>query len=254
MTTSSVVLAGPPGDCCFKGVKHSGTAAGKTIEIAGVPTYISEPPANQDGQQKNIILFYADIYGPFFLNNQLLQDYFAEHGYLVLGIDYFLGDPVHAHSQEADFDRQAWMDKSRANAAKVAPKWLESVREIYGAEAKYSAVGYCFGGPFVLGLATTDILVAGAFAHPAFLNEDHFKKVTKPLLLSCAEIDHTFPTKSRIRAEELLVAAKATYHIQVFSGVSHGFAVRGDPDIENERWAKEESARGIVGWFNRFSS
>lgn len=28
---------------------------------------------------------------------------------------------------------------------------------------------------------------------------------------------------------------KATYHVQLFSGVSHGFATRGDPNVENSR-------------------
>jgi len=70
--------------------------------------------------------------------------------------------------------------------------------------------------------------------------------------MSCAETDHTFPLESRRRAEDLLVASKAVYHIQVFSGVAHGFANRGNAEVENERWAKEESARVIIAWFNRF--
>jgi hypothetical protein len=80
-STSSSTLAGPPGDCCFTGVKHSGTPAGKTVSIANVPTYISNPPnATASTDPKKIILFLADVYGPFFLNNQLLQDYFADRG------------------------------------------------------------------------------------------------------------------------------------------------------------------------------
>lgn len=92
------------------------------------------------------------------------------------------------------------------------------------------------------------------------------------LLLGFSETDFTFPLESRRRAEDLLIAAKAKYHIQVFSGVSHGFAVRGNPDVEQERecicsfvpsivnltviqgWAKEESARGVISWFNRFTA
>lgn len=79
MSSNSAVLAGPPGDCCFSGVKHSGEPTGRTIDIGGLSTYITEP---KSGQAKGIILFFADIYGPFYLNNQLLQDYFAENGEL----------------------------------------------------------------------------------------------------------------------------------------------------------------------------
>jgi dienelactone hydrolase len=49
------------------------------------------------------------------------------------------------------------------------------------------------------------------------------------------ETDSTFSLPARRRAEDILIAAKATYHIQVFSGVAHGFAVRGDPENENDR-------------------
>ena len=48
------------------------------------------------------------------------------------------------------------------------------------------------------------------------------------------EIDPTFPLDKRRRAEDILVQKKAIYHFQVFSGVSHGFAVRGNPEVENE--------------------
>ena len=49
------------------------------------------------------------------------------------------------------------------------------------------------------------------------------------------ETDHTFPKESRRRAEDILEEVKATYHVQIFSGVTHGFGTRGDPDVENSR-------------------
>ena len=39
--------------------------------------------------------------------------------------------------------------------------------------------GYCFGAPFVLDLAAEGSIVAGAIAHPAFLEESHFEKITR---------------------------------------------------------------------------
>jgi len=53
--------------------------------------------------------------------------------------------------------------------------------------------------------------------------------------LALTETDHTFPLPARRRAEDLLIEAKAQYHIQVFSGVAHGFALRGDPNIPDTR-------------------
>ncbi|KAJ7666992.1 Alpha/Beta hydrolase protein [Mycena polygramma] len=198
------------GTDCFTGFKHFGDAVGKTVTIADVLTYISEPPAD------------------------LVQDYFASHGFLVLGLDYMRGDPWDAHPDEG-FDRDTWIAMARVRAQEVTPKWLEAVRQQYGTNSKYCAVGYCFGGPFVMNLAGTDDIVAAAFAHPGFLTEDQFKNLKKPLFLSCAESDFTFPVEFRRRAEDILVEVKAQYQIQVFSGVKHGFAVRGDPESPDGR-------------------
>jgi hypothetical protein len=86
-TQSSTVLAGPPGgDCCVKGIKHFGEPSGETITIAGIQTYISKPPpppkdsTSSSHVDKKIILYFADVFGPFYINAQLLQDYYASHG------------------------------------------------------------------------------------------------------------------------------------------------------------------------------
>jgi dienelactone hydrolase len=55
------------------------------------------------------------------------------------------------------------------------------------------------------------------------------------LTTTSVETDHTFPKESRRRAEDLLEEVKATYHVQIFSGVAHGFGTRGDPAVENSR-------------------
>ena len=64
-------------DDCFKTVAHSGTPVGHTETIAGVPTYVSEPPGPA---QNKILLFFADVFGPFYINSQLVQDWFASNG------------------------------------------------------------------------------------------------------------------------------------------------------------------------------
>jgi len=244
-------LALAPGEDCFRAVQHSGDPQGTIETIAGVETYIATPRQSQN--PKGIIIFYADVYGPMYINNKLIQDYFAEQGFLVLGLDYFFGDPIYIHNDDTGFDRGAWMDKSKANARKHEPEWFKAIQERYGRELTYSAVGYCFGAPFVCEALAVEKVSAGAIVHPAFLNESHFQNVKAPLLLSCAEIDHTFPLEFRRRAEDILIDIKNNYHFQVFAGVKHGFAIRGDPNVENERWAKEESARGIAVWFERWS-
>lgn len=50
----------------------------------------------------------------------------------MLGVDYFLGDPVQNHDGEQGFDRPAWFAKARVNAADVLPGWVDGVRQKYG--------------------------------------------------------------------------------------------------------------------------
>ncbi|TEB21715.1 alpha/beta-hydrolase [Coprinellus micaceus] len=252
---SSPVLAGPIGPDCITGVTYEGREVGTNVTIAGVPTYLSIPsPEPEEGTPKKVILFFSDVYSAFHVNNMLLQDWFASQGFYVAGLDYFFGDPIQAHDGEPGFNQAAWLAKSQRQAEEALPKWLEAVRETYGRDAKYGAVGYCFGGPYALRIAATEDVVASAFAHPAFLTESDFAKITKPLLLSCAETDSTFPRTSLYRATDILAQNKKQYHVQVFSGVSHGFATRADPNDPNAVWAKEQSARGVVEWFNRFGN
>ena len=149
MSTASPVIAGPITDHCAQGVKHTGEPVGRVETIAGVETYISDPPAGTPGPKK-VLLYFADIFSPLFINAKLLQDYFASHGvyrsviaqcldrltgwigFHVLGLDYFFGDPIQNHSDEPDFDRAAWFTKVRGLAKEATPKWTEAVRKIYG--------------------------------------------------------------------------------------------------------------------------
>lgn len=81
-------VAKPSGACCLKGSLHDGEPRGSYESIAGVQTYISKPdPSKANG---NILLYFPDVYG-FFTNGMLIMDGFADAGYFVLGLDYFMG-------------------------------------------------------------------------------------------------------------------------------------------------------------------
>ncbi|KAI0721211.1 Alpha/Beta hydrolase protein [Fomitopsis betulina] len=237
-------IARAPGDCCIKTVEHSGTARGTTEKIAGIDTYVARPA--ELGEKRKVILFFADVYGPFFLNSQLIMDYWASNGYLVLALDYFEGDPVQNYLHKVGENYRIEFDfvpGKMIRAKQITPDWVEAVREQYG---------YCFGAPFVMESVAKDWVTAGAFGHPAVLRDHHFRDMKKPLLLSCAEVDHTFPLEFRRRAEDIMIEIKATYHIQVFSGVTHGFSLRGNVKDPIAKWAKEQSASTIMSWFDNF--
>lgn len=65
-----------------------------------------------------------------------------------------------------------------------------------------------------------------------------------------AETDNIFPTEKRRESEDILVGIKATYQINLFSGVEHGFAVRGDISKKHIKFAKEQAFFQAVAWFD----
>ncbi|KAI0445245.1 Alpha/Beta hydrolase protein [Xylaria telfairii] len=236
---SDKYLAKPSGQCCLKGTIHEGEARGRWETIEGVETYISTPPEGKGNG--NILLYFPDVWG-MFLNSLLVMDSFADAGYLTLGLDYFRGDPVWKHrkdrhdNSDPSFDYEAWKEKHIAFADMAVPIWVKAVSAQYGGpNTKFACVGYCFGAPYVCKELAGKTVTAGAFAHPAFLQEHHFRNIERPLFLSCSEIDHTFDVPSRRRAIDILRKEKRVYHFQLFSGVEHGFALRGNPNNPYQR-------------------
>lgn len=160
-------LAKPSGLCCLKGSLHSGQPRGSWSEYAGVETYVVEP---RKGGKSNghALLYFADVrrspesakqaleltclflqvWG-MFDNGLLVMDSFADAGYLVLGLDYFRGDPVWKHRKnrhdkttDPGFDYEAWKAKHTAFADVAVPKWFEAVKEQYGkAGRQWACVG-----------------------------------------------------------------------------------------------------------------
>jgi dienelactone hydrolase len=65
------------------------------------------------------------------------------------------------------------------------PRWIKAVVEQYKDDkAKIACVGYCFGAPYVCNELANDTVTVGAFAHPAFLKEHHFRDIKSKLRLT----------------------------------------------------------------------
>ncbi len=75
----------PMGDCCVKGMKHEGEPVGRIESIAGIETYISDPPVGTTGRRR-LSSTSQTCTAPFYINAKLLQDHFASHGTLHISV------------------------------------------------------------------------------------------------------------------------------------------------------------------------
>ena len=61
-----------------------------------------------------------------------------------------------------------------------------------------------------------------------------------------------FPTQKRHESEEILDKLDVPYQINMFSGVEHGFAVRGDLSKATNKFAKEQAFCQALAFFNQY--
>ncbi|KIV94431.1 hypothetical protein PV10_02198 [Exophiala mesophila] len=247
------VLAGPASLCCLSGSIHSGESKGKVEQIEGVDTYVVEPDTKT--ANGHVLLFFPDAFG-LHINSFLMMDAFAARGFLTLGVDYFLGDPVWKYSKtplnDPNFNFPAWKDKHYSKSEEVGAKWVKSVQAKYGkaGAVKFACIGYCWGARFVCGqLSKGGICKVGAIAHPSFMSESHLYGVDEPLFFSVPNTDQLFLPESRSRAIEIMTKRSKRFNMQIFSDVGHGFASRAFLSDPYEKWAKEQSFKSFVEWF-----
>lgn len=240
-----------PGECCAVGVKHDGTPTGKDIKIADgtIAAYIAEASAEK-AHAGTAIVFIPDIWG-IWQNSKLIADQLAANGYTTLIPDIFSGDTF-----SREFDVLKWIQegtdgKTPHTVEAVDPiivAGIRALKETYGA-SKIGAVGYCFGAKYVIRHYHNGIDV-GYVAHPSFVERDELAAITGPLSIAAAETDSIFPAEKRHESETILRDTKQPYQINLYSGVEHGFAVRGDVSIKVQRFAKEAAFFQAVTWFD----
>lgn len=199
------------------------------------------------------ILYVADIFG-IYNNSQLVADGFAAQGYTTLIPDIFDGDQASMPPPEG-FDIMRWIQeghdgKHPHTKEAIDPNVVKGIKGLRDLGfKKIGAAGYCFGAKYVARHFKDGIDVA-YFAHPSFVDDDELAAITGPLSIAAAEIDTIFPAELRHKSEEILKKTGQPWQINLFSGVEHGFAVRGDPKDQRQKYAKEQAFYQAVAWFD----
>lgn len=246
------MASNPSQKCCFEAITHEGEAKGKYIDLYGVKTYVTGETSSDD----KVLVFFTDYFGNSMINNLLVADHFAKSGYKVYMPDILLGDVVTVESLET-LDLKAWLSRHTEELVKpVVDNFMTAFKKEKNPNF-LAVVGYCFGAKYAIqqiNEKTGDADVA-AIAHPSFVTIEEVAAIGRnPLLISAAEVDPVFSSEMRHITEDKLKEMGARYQLDLFSGVTHGFAVRGDLSDPVVKYAKEKVLFDQVYWFDHFAN
>ncbi|KAF3939633.1 hypothetical protein ABW19_dt0203481 [Dactylella cylindrospora] len=252
----------------------AGTPYGEIISIADVDCYVTKP-VDYPHVNSKLLLFLTNGVGIHSKNNQLQADYFSkEGGFLVVMPDLFDNDPAPqagATKTEEITGHESMIEQVKVKAAegikmfmidlwlarhtpeKTLPiilKVLSAAKvEFADAASQTFVVGYCFGGKYVLKLAATAEITAGALAHGTSVTFEDIAGITKPVSFVCVEGDGFFPDEVREKGRKYLQDKNLEHEMKVYGGVPHGFAVMGSYEDENIQTAQKEANMQMLEWF-----
>ncbi|KAL9126459.1 MAG: hypothetical protein Q9217_004497 [Psora testacea] len=272
--------------CCLSGKIHQGKPAGRVDQIAGLPTYISEP---KDGSKTKSVVIISDAFGWELPNTRLLADEYARAGLYVYLPDFLQGDSLpisfldniepNLKTKEslsvADKAKNAaivtttlgtWLPKHREGVSKpFIDGFVNTVRMTPGTN-KVGAVGFCWGGRYAIleargqkkdgsGSDVGGVDAAVAF-HPSLVTvPGDFDPVSVPLSLGVGTKDSALDQKTVGQIQDVM--AKKTnlpHELRIYEDQVHGFALRSDWSSEKDKKAMDESAQQGIEWMQKYLS
>ncbi|KAI1418655.1 alpha/beta-hydrolase [Hypoxylon sp. FL1857] len=277
---------------------------GELRKLGGVDVYLTKPESYPTNPSKLLFLLSSGT-GIKSTNNQIQADKFADEGFVVVMPDLFEGNPApNSNSPVPDSEIQgtSFLDKIKLKAAELAKsfvidEWLARHTEekvmpilekvIEACKGEFAdavgngggiyAVGYCFGGRYILLLASErgrvqtgwggtqkpadeeageganttkkgPYIKAGALAHATLVSPDDFRGLKVPVTLVCVESDPMFPDEVREAGEKIMSTENVEHEVSVYPGVPHGFAVIGDYDDANIQDAQVTAFEQMLRW------
>ncbi|KAM7190706.1 alpha/beta-hydrolase [Naviculisporaceae sp. PSN 640] len=291
-------------------------STGEITKLAEVDVYISKP-ADYPHTPSKLLLLLTNGTGHTSVNNQIQADRFASEGYVVVMPDLFDGDQAPNSKALVDEATTApeqssgegalasFLDTFKIKAAETAKSFLidmwlarhteekvmpilrkviDAAKDEFADAISYGggiyAVGYCFGGRYVLLLAAEKpvhqegaglglpwsaatkpvdeeasqpktvgpYIKAGALAHATLVSKDDFVGLKAPVSVVSVENDPMFPDEVRTAGEDYMTKNNVEHEVQVYPGVPHGFAVVGEYDDEHIKSAQETAFEQMLKW------
>lgn len=244
------MASNPPSSCCARGFYHEGTVKGSIKDAYGVPTYITGKESNE-----KVIVILTDVFGFKLVNTQLIADQLGDVGYRVYIPDILFGDWI--EKMDGSLDIKAWFAKHNPEKTRsIVDSFLGQFRK-ENPKSFVGVIGHCFGAKYAIQqISANGLADAAAIAHPSFVTIEEVEAVSKdkPLLISAAETDSQFTPELRNLTADRLAKIGVRYQIDLFGGVAHGYAVRGDLSNASVKYAKEKTLFDQIYWFDAFSN
>ncbi|OBT96135.1 hypothetical protein VE01_06922 [Pseudogymnoascus verrucosus] len=269
--------------CCTLPSIHPHTPLGTILSISGTSTYLTLPPNTPTATpHPRALLYLTEGYGTLLPNSQLLADHLS----LLLNCpvimpDQFRNEPFPMVKPPGWDDEAAFIRLQTDHHPGTVDPMLEKVLEWMqrpvghaegglGGVVRVGAIGYCFGGRYVMRLLAEGKIEAGVVNHPSFFTLDEVSalgrpaggkeegegggkvKVWKPLAIFAAEEDDILPEGKRRATEDRLKEGGVTWVCTTYAGTLHGFSVRGDLNDPVVKFARDSALDGAVKWFNEY--
>ncbi|KAH8147494.1 uncharacterized protein LAJ45_08321 [Morchella importuna] len=266
--------------CCVQGTLQNDSPNGTVTVIHGLDTYVASGDSS-----KGVIVIIPDVFGWLLINTRLLADVYARKtGLSVYVPDFMFGDsfPVENMQVLSPVDGTvptmtakvktlgklgAWMFRHReAVSWKIINGFFEAIHK-ENTTRKVFVSGFCWGGRYACLLAQREKwllsdrtyreggLVDAVFAaHPSLLAiPKDIELIAKPVSFAMAEEDERLPMKDVEKIIEILGKQKMfKSEVVTYDGAKHGFALRGNIEIQAQRENMENSQDQAVNWFKQY--
>jgi dienelactone hydrolase len=186
-------------------------------------------------------------------------DRLAAAGYVAFALDMFGKDRLTTHPDSA----QAFVAEAMKDAALVPGRFNTALDLLKADEhvdaSRIGAIGYCFGGAVVLGMARSgaDLKAVGTF-HGAIGTQTPAEpgKVKAKLLVQTGDADPFVPADAVAAFEKEMEAAGANYRLIHYPGAKHSFTnpsagKAGLPQLEYNAAADKKSWVELIKFFKK---
>lgn len=199
-----------------------------------------------------------------------MVDEFAKQGFFTVAPDLFGGDPA---KETPGFNTTEFLAKHPPSVTDpIVAKAINYLRNELNVNS-VAATGYCFGGRYVFrSLGQNGKIDVGFTAHPSLLATDEIEAVRKPVSVAGAgqfrslittnerpkadmdiAEDQIFPQTRQAETEAILTKIGKPFTSVLYSGTTHGFAVRANASNPQQVFAKGEAFYQAVRFFNAWA-